>query len=465
VPELPGFLKTRAFKFALIYAGLFAASVTLIFLYIYWSTVGYLERQTTATIEAEIQGLAEQFNRRGLRGLVDVVAERVRNDEDGRTVYLFADENLRPLAGNLDRWPAGLNSTDGWVNFRRRGADGDVAVRARVLRISPRLTLLVGRDIRELQNIRAVFERTALLGIAATLLVALAGGMLLGISAHRRIADINRATRRIVAGDLKERIPQGGGKDEYDELVANLNAMFDQISRLIDSMRNVGDGIAHDLRTPLTRLRSRIESLTMKGSADAAELRDCLAEADRLLGTFTAILRIARVQSGAYRSAMKYIDIGALASDVADLYRAVADEQGTRLVCDIEIPAEAVADRELVAQALTNMLDNALKYGGKGGDVTLTVSTTPTVVRLSVADQGPGIPAADRERVLERFVRLDAARDKPGNGLGLPLVRAVADQHQGHLVLEDNAPGLVVTLELQREPIDATGRRESAEAA
>lgn len=447
----PAFLKTRAFKLALTYALLFAASVTLIFLYIYWSTVGYLERQTSATIDAEIQGLAEQYNRGGLRGLVDVVAERVRTDADGRSVYLFADRNLRPLAGNLDRWPAGLNSAGGWVSFRRNDSQNSVAVRARVLRITPDLTLLVGRDIRELEKIRAVFERTALLGIAATLLVALAGGMILGISSHRRIADINRAARRIVAGELEERIATGSRKDEYDELIDNLNSMFDQISGLLDSMRNVGDGIAHDLRTPLTRLRTRLETLMVQGCADAAELGDCLAEADRLLGTFTAILRIARIESGAYRSAFACIDIADLAQDVADLYRAAADEQGVELVSNIERPAVANVDRELIAQALTNLFDNALKYADTGGKLELSVVNRPDSVRISIADNGPGIPEIDRARVLDRFVRLDSARDKPGNGLGLTLVRAVADQHHGRFSLSDNDPGLLAILELPRD--------------
>jgi signal transduction histidine kinase len=447
---LPAFLKTRAFKLALTYALLFAASVTLIFLYIYWSTVGYLERQTSATIDAEIQGLAEQYNRRGLRGLVNVVAERVRTDADGRSVYLFADQNLRPLAGNLDRWPAGLNSAGGWVSFRRHDTQDSVAVRARVLRITPDLTLLVGRDIRELEKIRAVFERTALLGVAATLLVALTGGMILGISSHRRIADINRTARRIVAGELEERIPIGGRKDEYDELIENLNSMFDQISGLLDNMRNVGNGVAHDLRTPLTRLRTRLETLMVQGSADAEELGDCLAEADRLLGTFTAILRIARIESGAYRSAFQRIDIAELAHDVADLYRVVADEQGVELVSDIHQPAVVNADRELIAQALTNLLDNALKYADTGGKLVLSVVNLADAVRISVADNGPGIPEADRARVLDRFVRLESARDRPGNGLGLPLVRAVADQHRGRFSLADNQPGLLASLELPR---------------
>ena len=450
---LPRFVRTSAFQLAVIYAGLFAASVALIFAFIYWSTVGYLERQTTATIEAEIQGLAEQFNRRGLRGLIDIVAQRVRRDTDGRSVYLFADNNLRPLAGNLRRWPSGLNRSGGWVNFIREDGERRVAVQARVLAVTPELTLLVGRDIRELQNIRQLFQRTATIGIVATLMLALLGGILVGISSQRRVAEINRLTRRIVAGDLSERIPSAGGTDEYDELVENLNAMFDQIATLLESIRHVGDGVAHDLRTPLTRLRTRLETLTSQGTASAAELADCLGEADSLLHTFTAILRIARLESGGYRSAFARTDIARLATDVAELYQAVADDRGITLECRAIEPVWAMADRELIAQALTNLLDNALKYSDDGGRVELSVEKTPESIRVRVSDDGPGIPAADRNRVTDRFVRLELARDRPGNGLGLPLVKAVAEQHKGRFTLDDHRPGLVATLELPRQPL------------
>jgi len=454
VVRLPRVMKTSAFQLALVHAGLFAASVVIIFAFIYWSTIGYLERQTTATIEADIQGLAEQFGRRGLRGLIDVVAERVNRDDEGRSVYLFADSNLRPLAGNLDRWPPGLSPSGGWVDFRRGQGEHSVLIRARVLAVTPQLTLLVGRDIRELENIRRVFEETVSVGIGATLILALLGGTVLGMSSRHRIAEINRITRRIVAGDLTERIPRRGGNDENDDLIANLNSMFDQINMLLENMRHVGDSVAHDLRTPLTRLRYRLEALTLKGSASAAELSECLDEADRLLATFTATLRIARLESGAYRSAFDRTDVAELVRDLAELYEAVAEERGVELVCEIGDPVYAMVDRELVAQALTNLIDNAFKYCGDPGRVELRVESTDDVVRIRVCDNGPGIPENDRDRVTDRFVRLEAARGKPGNGLGLTLVRAVADQHGGKLVLGDNGPGLQATLQLPREQRD-----------
>lgn len=450
-PRLPRFARTSAFHLALLYAGLFAASVALIFAFIYWSTVGYLERQTTATIEAEIQGLAEQFDRRGLGGLVEIVAERVRRDVDGRSIYLFADKNLRPLAGNLARWPDGINRAGGWVNFRNQDGSRSVAIRARVLSVTPDLTLLVGRDIRELESIRRIFEQTIAIGTGATLLLALLGGMVVGISSRRRVSEINRMTRRIVESDMVGRIPSRGHKDEYDELTTNLNAMFDQIRGLLDNVRHVGDGLAHDLRTPLTRLRTQLETLAAKGAADADDLGDCIAEADSLLATFTAILRIARLESGAYRSAFERTNVAELASDVGELYEAVTEESGVEFVCELNETAWAMVDRELIAQALTNLIDNALKYCGEPGRIELRVTTTNDGVRILVGDNGPGIPESDRDRVTDRFVRLESARHRPGNGLGLPLVKAVADQHGGQLILTDNHPGLAAILDLPRE--------------
>jgi signal transduction histidine kinase len=208
--------------------------------------------------------------------------------------------------------------------------------------------------------------------------------------------------------------------------------------------------VAHDLRTPLTRLRTRLEALTAKGTANASELGDCLAEADSLLATFTAILRIARLESRAWQSAFERTDLAKLARDVGELYEAVAEDRGIHFDCALSEPAWAMADRELIAQALTNLLDNALKYCGEPGHVALRVETNAEHIRLLVSDNGGGIPATDRERVTNRFVRLETARDRPGNGLGLPLVKAVAEQHRGALMLRDNHPGLLAILEIPR---------------
>jgi len=452
--SLPQFARTSVFHLTLIYVALFAVSVALLSGFFYWSTIGFLERQTTATIEAEIDGLREQYERQGLTGLVGLVAERVRRDEERRSVYLFADARLQPLAGNLAQWPSAVATADGWVDFYRPGAGGQrIPVRARVLGIGPNLRLLVGRDIRELVEINQTLRETLAWGLGAALLLATGGGLLMSLSAQRRVARINRTISQIMAGDLSQRVKGSGGRDEYDELTDNINAMLAQIEGLIANIRHVGDNIAHDLRGPLTRLRNRLELAAANRQLDAADLSECVEQADELLEVFNALLRIARLDSGAYRSAFAPVDMSELVDGVCSLFRVAADEHGFEFRTEITPDLTVTGDRELLAQALSNLLDNAFKFTPSGGTIVVTLDHGKVgCVELVVADSGPGIPAADRARVLERFQRLDRARTLPGSGLGLSLVKAVVEQHRGSLRLADNTPGLVVTVEL---PADA----------
>ena len=445
-------LRTSTFQLTLVYAGLFAVSVLLLFGALYWFTLGSLNRQITATIEAEITGLAEQFERQGLRGLVDVVAQRVERDTENRSVYLFADANLRPLAGNLRRWPSGSEITEGWLQFERSLPDGtSVPVRARVLAVGRSLRLLVGQDVRELAQLERVFRQAALFGVGAVLLLALLGGVLMSLSAQRRVSAINRTAREIIGGDLSQRVPVTGSRDEYDSLALSINAMLEQIESLLESVRHVGDSVAHDLKTPLTRLRNRLEKLAVSGTVERSDIEQCVSESDRLLVTFNALLRIARIESGAYRAAFGTVDLARVAQDVCDLYRPAAEDRDVSLRCDAARPVEIFGDRELLAQAVTNLLDNAIKYTGAGGRVEVTVEAGQGC-RLVVRDSGPGIPAGEIDHVQRRFVRLDGARSEPGNGLGLALVRAVVDQHRGRLRIENRPPGLEVSIELPRSP-------------
>jgi signal transduction histidine kinase len=425
---------------------LFAVSVGALSAFVYWATLGYLDAQTNAIIEAEINGLYEQYERNGLRGLRDVIEERKQRDTERRSFYLLADAVGRPLAGNVTYWPIGVDDARGqWVDFVQR--DSDTPVRAMLLRIGPGLRLLVGRDIRELEQIRSVLRRGAFYGITLTLALALVGGLLLAVSAERRLAELNRTTRQIMAGDLSRRAPRRGTNDEHDELAQNINAMLDQIENLLTGMRHVGDSVAHDLRGPITRLRNRLETVAQTDAPKREDLADCVTQLDQVLATFNALLRIARVESGAYRSAFTTVDLEPIVRDVGELYQAAAEERHVTLRCEAQ-SVEIFGDRELLAQMLTNLVDNAIKYTPEGGVVTVRLERRGDTALLSVADTGPGIPDADRDRVLQRFTRLDQARSQPGNGLGLALVSAVAAQHHGRLTLGDNAPGLVVTIEL-----------------
>ena len=441
-------LHTSVLQLTLIYVALFGVSVLALFYLIYWSTLGYLERQTNETIQVEIDGLLEQYERRGASGLADVIAERVRRDDENRSVYLLADAIGRPLAGNLSYLPPDV-LTGQWLDIVIPQAGGaTMPVRAGLIRVGPGLRLLVGRDIRELAEIRQLFTRASIYGLTLTMALAIAGGVLLAFSARRRLADLNKTTRQIIAGDLSRRAPLRGSGDEHDELARNINAMLDQIQGLLEGMRHVGDSVAHDLRGPLTRLRNRLETLATAEQPRREDLVECVEQVQHVLDTFNALLRIARVESGAHRSAFAALDLERIVRDACELYQAAADERQIELVCTVRAAVEVFGDRELLAQALTNLLDNAVKYTPTGGRIVVTLERTEDVARIRVADSGPGVPAADRDRVLQRFTRLDQARSQPGNGLGLALVNAVTTQHHGRLSLADNAPGLAVTIEI-----------------
>ena len=447
--QFPRLLRTSVFQLTLIYMLLFGISVLTLSAFIYYATIGTLQRQTDAVIEAEITGLGEQYTRRGLVGLIDVIQDRIRRDTEGRSAYLLVDASLRPLAGNISYWPQEFNQRGQWVNFSKTNAsDEDIPVRAFVLAVPPGFRLMVGREIRDLQQINQVFRRAAIWGISLTMGLSLIGGLLMGLSAQRRVAQLNRTTRQIIAGDLSRRVPVRGSHDEHEELAINVNAMLDQIEHLLGGIQHVADSIAHDLRGPLTRLRSRLEMLASDPEPSKQSLTECLDQADAVLDTFNALLRIARVESGAYRSAFAEVDLSLVVRDVSELYEAAVEDRDIKLTCECVDDARIFGDRELLAQALTNLLDNAVKYTPAGGHIAVRLTRVDSRICVSVADTGPGIPVEDYQKVLGRFVRLDQARSQPGNGLGLALVQAVAEQHDGKLTLADNAPGLIVFLDL-----------------
>jgi signal transduction histidine kinase len=445
--RLPRLFRTNVFRLTLAYMALFALSVGALSAFIYWATLGYLDTQTNAIIEAEISGLRETWERNGLRGLRNVIEERLARDTEDRSFYLLANAIGQPVAGNVTAWPIGVGSARGqWVDFVQQNSE--TPVRALLLPVGPGFQLLVGRDIRELTAIRQLLRRASFYGITLTLALALLGGVAIAFSAERRLAEINRTTRQIMAGDLSRRAPLRGSDDEHDELAQNINAMLDQIENLLAGMRHVGDSVAHDLRGPITRLRNRLETVAAADQPSREDLGECVAQLDQVLATFNALLRIARVESGAYRSAFTTIDLKPIVHDVCELYQAAAEEREVTLHAEALEPVEVFGDRELLAQVLTNLVDNAVKYTPPGGTVRIELARRGDLAQLRVADTGPGIAPEDRGRVLQRFTRLDRARSQPGNGLGLALVNAVTLQHHGRLTLGDNAPGLVVTLDL-----------------
>ena len=451
-------LRTSTFRLALVYMVLFAGSVLILLGFIYWSTVSYMAEQTDATIRAEITGLAEQYRERGLDGLQQTISERVARDPDGSSVYLFASPERAPLAGNLSAWPEVSPAADGWLDFEfkdPRAGGRMFQARARAFVLQDGLLLLVGRDTRELKATQRLITRALLWGIAITLALALLGGVVMSRGMLRRIELINQTSRDIMAGDLSQRIPIRGSGDELDRLAGNLNAMIDEIERLMDGIRHVSDNIAHDLRTPLTRLRNQLEQLLIDLPGDSShrgQVEQGIADADQLLATFAALLRIARIEAGGHTAKFEPVELAALVRDAAELYEALAEEKQLRFATRIEDSVCVDGDRDLLFQALTNLLDNAIKYTPAGGEVSLELKRSGNTADIAVGDSGSGIPAAERDKVGQRFYRLESSRSTPGSGLGLSLVKAVARLHRAALLLEDNAPGLKATLRLPLGP-------------
>ncbi|MGB8529369.1 MAG: ATP-binding protein, partial [Rhodoplanes sp.] len=323
----------------------------------------------------------------------------------------------------------------------------------------------VGRDLDERERLFRIVAIAGRWSVAIVIVLGLAGGFFVSRRVLRRIEAMGDKAHTIMAGDLSGRLPIAGTGDELDRLAANLNTMLGRIEALMRGLKEVSDNVAHDLRTPLTRLRNRCEAALRTAKSDR-DYRDAIEatieESDGLIRIFDALLMIARAESGELRAGMIPFDAAEIARDVGELYEPVADEKGLTLRVDAATPAPVTGNRELIGQALANLLDNAIKYTGAAADrvngvapeIVVTAQAQPNQIVLSVGDRGPGIPAAERRRAVERFVRLEQSRTEPGSGLGLSLASAVARLHGGELRLEDNAPGLKALLILPRA--DAT---------
>ncbi len=448
--------RTSTFRLAAIYLLVFAISAGAILAYVFWNTVGLLERQTEETIRAEVQGLADQYAQRGLQGVADVIRSRV-SDQNG-TLYLLVDPDGKRVAGNLEAMPQPAPGDNVWVDFPITIGKGDSQIshtaHAFAIDLAGDYELLVGRDVEELRAFRALIQNTLLWAIVPVFLVGLAGGFLTSRNFLRRVDAITETSRSIMAGDLSQRMPVSGTGDELDRLSLSLNEMLGQIERLMQGMKEVTSNVAHDLRTPLTRLRARAEAALRIDNVDDQKqaLQQTMAESDKLLQTFNALLSIARADAGQVREGLVPVDLAAIVQDVAELYEPLIEEAGGTLSVNVEGSISVRADRQLISQVFANLLDNAMKYGSDPGLEKVTVSIDAHQqgdnAVVTVTDRGVGIPLEQREHVLGRFVRLDESRSKPGNGLGLSLVSSVVKLHGGTLTLQDAKPGLAVIITL-----------------
>ena len=450
---MPRLFRASIFRIALVYLALMGATVGGIVAIVYWSTAGLIERQTSETVEAEIRGLAEQYDQDGLARLVEVIAERSGAGGDPQNVYVLASPALVALAGNLGTWPDRDPGADGWIEVPLERRD-DVRrkrhiVRGRAFMLAGGYRLFVGRNAVGQEDFRDIVFDALAWALGPALLFGLLGGVVIARYSLSRVDSVRATSDEIVAGDLTRRVPLNGSGDEFDRLAQTVNHMLDRIETLMTGMRTVTDSLAHDLRSPLTRAKSGID-LALRRQSDGEAYRQALeqtnGELDNILHTFESLLRIAHVEANASGVALETLDLSTLAADLAEMFQPLAEDGGLALSADIAPDVSIAGHRQLLGQAVTNLLENALKFTPVGGQMTMGLARQGGRAVLTVADSGPGIPEADRERVLQRFVRLDESRNRPGSGLGLSLVAAVANLHCATLDLGDNEPGLKVTL-------------------
>ena len=455
-------LRTTAFKLTLVYLGIFVLFAASLLGYFALNTRRLITEQITATVNGEVTGLSEQYSQGGLRRLVIVVD--VRSRRPGSSLYLVTTPTGEGLAGNVGSLEPGVLDRPGWLetNYHRLESPEGAEHRAlvRVVQLAGGFHLLVGRDLDERERLFGIIVNAGKWSLALVIVLGLVGGFFVSRRVLSRIDAMTGTAQTIMAGDLSGRLPVAGSGDELDRLADNVNAMLERIEALMRGLKEVSDNIAHDLKTPLTRLRNRCEQALRSATGEAnyrSALESTIAESDELIRTFDALLMIARAESGQARDNMTEFDASAIARDVGELYEPVAEEKGIALKVEAPVAAPVHGNRELVSQALANLIDNAIKYAGTNGklngmpaEIVVRADTEGERITLSVADRGPGIADADRARVVERFVRLEQSRSEPGSGLGLSLASAVARLHGGELKLEDNHPGLRSTIALPR---------------
>jgi signal transduction histidine kinase len=457
----PDLLHSAGFRFAMVYAVLLAVSAAALALYLWWATAGLLDRQTEAAIRADAQGLSERWDEGALPALVLTIRERLEQNIDDDAIYLLVDPQMQLLAGNLHSWPEPVRRAGVLYELAVTRAGAPALAQVERYDLPGGYHLLIGRDVQARVKLRALLTDALLWGLIVVAVMALVGAFVVRSLFRRTLANVSATAAAISSGDFSRRVRVSGRGDEFDQLAETINDMLDRIGRLMEGVRQVSNAIAHDLRTPITRARARLEDAALHASTPDelhAAIERATDDLDGIVAVFQALLRISEIEAGSRRSAFTRLDLAGVLADVAELYDPLAEEKGLRLVLDVPtdppIPAmtgsllEVRGDPDMLRQALTNLVDNAVKFSPPGGEVRLSAAAGLSWVEVAVADQGPGIPPEDRSRAIERFFRGEAARSTPGSGLGLALVQAVALLHGGALRLEDAEPGLRATLSL-----------------
>jgi signal transduction histidine kinase len=439
----PRLLKSAGFRFAVLFAAMFASAAIALVAVLWWATAGALDRQTDVAIRADAVALSERWREAGPNAVAESIEERLSVDVENEAIYLLMDAGgAVRLAGNIDRWPPEAEDK-GW--FRTLVRHDGFEVEARLHRVDlPGLRLLVGRDETEREMLRRLLTEGVIWASGAVILFALLGAWLLRSVLQARLRPAFRTAAAIGGGDLGSRIALSGREDEFDRLAQTMNAMLDHIGTLMSGVRGVSDAIAHDLRTPIARARAKLEDAVGAARGEAAlrrAIEEGIADLDNISRIFRALLRIAEAEAGARRAAFAPFDLVPVLRDAAELYEASAEAREQRLEIDLPARLAMVGDRDLLLQAVANLLDNAIKFTPPGGEIRLYARQEEEMLTIAVSDDGPGLSPEDRAHAGERFFRADRARATPGSGLGLSLVVAVAHLHGGEIRLGDAKPG------------------------
>jgi signal transduction histidine kinase len=446
-------LRSAGLRFAALYAIIFGLSALALAIFLWWATAGLLNRQVEAAINADAQGLGERYEEGGIPALILTIQDRMSQNVDENAIYLLADSDLHPLAGNLDSWPTQVSASDSWFELVVRRGTHEALARIHRYDLPGGFHLLIGRDIGSRAKLRSLLTAGLLWALLVMVVLGSAGALAIQSLFKRSLADVSATADAISRGDLSNRVRISGRGDEFDRLAETINDMLDRIARLMDGVRQVSNAIAHDLRTPITRARARLEDAALH-ARDASDLHAAVERAtsdlDGIVSVFQGLLRIAEIEAGSRRSAFASLDVYSLLADLHELYGAAAEEQGQQIDLLAKPPLSMFGDREL-QQAVANLLENALKFSPPGKPILLGAGRLGDRIEIVVADSGPGIPLEDLARVTERFYRGESARSTPGSGLGLSLVQAVVQLHNGSLRLEDNHPGVRAVLSLPAE--------------
>ena len=448
VQKFSRYTRSTIARVTIVYLTILLATLSSLGAYVYWRVSEQMWQQLELHIETEIEGLAEQYQTSGLHGMLQVIDERLARIPDRRSIYLVEDKSGQWLMGNISKWPQAAIDNDGWLTFEvfDKSQQAMTSARVRTFTLSSGARLLVGRDTSDIINTASLIRQALFWGVGIALLLGCGCAIFFSRRAWTKLREIGEVTQKVVGGELDVRVPEQDSFNDLDELARNINLMLEEINHLMTGIERVSDNIAHDLKTPLARVRNRLADVADQSDLEIrTNANACLHEIDELIATFNSILRIARLEYCDKSIFNTRCDLNLVAENCVELYRPIAEDRQQSISVHGNA-GEIVADEQLINQAICNMLDNAIKFSNPSSTVEVMLCRDAKTAGITVADHGCGIDQDDEEKVLQRFYRAEPARHSKGNGLGLSLVKAIADAHDANLCLENNHPGLKISL-------------------